>query len=248
LSYLCQREVSINLGYLSGRMIRFTITPLSLFFILAAFSFSSFGQKRLLTATEIDQKFSQVWKESEATRKLYSWKAKTEVVRNDKPVQTLIEDVMFSAGGKELRKVVSNEEAPLPSTILIRQIAEDQKAKIVGFMRDLRGFLEKYALTDDKIRNDFFTRATITPPDARGQMLVTGSDVLTKGDLVKWWIDTKSYTITNAWVSTTYKGVYAEFSGTYYLLPGLNYMSWAQIRVPSKDLVVTLKFYGFVKQ
>jgi hypothetical protein len=206
------------------------------------------GQKSILTAREIDQKFSQVWKEGEATKKSYSWKAMTEVTRDNKVVQVLIEEISFSPAGKQIRKMISLQEAPLPSTILIRQIAEQQKAKIISFMSDLRSFLERYALADDSTRHAFFSSASITPPDARGQLLTSGSNVITKGDKLKWWIDSRSYTITYATISTIFKGVGAEFSATYYLLPGMNYMSQAKIRVPSKNMVISLKFYDFVKR
>lgn len=205
-------------------------------------------QKSLLNAKEIDQKFSQVWKESEATRKNYSWKSKIEVTRNDKVVQVLIEEISVDPDEKQIRKVISNQEAPLPSNFIIRKIAEDQKSKLIAFMSDLRNFLEKYALTDDNTRHDFFSKANITTPDTRGLLLVSGKDVLTKGDKLKWWIDTRHYTVTYATISTTYKGENVEFTATYYLLPGLNYMSQAQIRVPSKNISVSLKFYDFMKQ
>ena len=204
-------------------------------------------QKTLLNASEIDQKFSQVWKTSEASRKQYSWKAKTEVTRDDKVMQVLIEEVSHKSNGLLIRKVISNQEAPLPSTVIVRQIAENQKSKIVAFMSDLRIFLEKYALEDDSTRHSFFSRASISNPDARGQLLVSGSNVLTKGDKLKWWIDTRSYSITYATISTIFKGISAEFSATYYLLPGLNYMSQAKILVPSKNMVIKLQFYDFIK-
>jgi len=204
-------------------------------------------QKILLNAGEIDQKFSLVWKNSEASRKKYSWKAKTEVTRDAKLMQVLITEVSCEPNGRQIQKVISNQEAPLPSTIIIRQIAEDQKSKIVAFMNDLRIFLEKYALEDDSTRHSFFSKANITAPDARGQLLVSGSNVLNKGDKLKWWIDTRSYTITYATISTTFQGISAEFSATYYLLPGLNYMSQAKILVPSKNMVIKLQFYDFVK-
>jgi len=206
------------------------------------------GQKQPLSAGEIDQKFSQVWKESQASRKKYSWKERTEVSRDEKVIQVLVEEVATDPAGKQVRKVISNRETPLPSGFLIRRIAEEQKSKIVAFMSSLRGFLEKYALTDDSTRHAFFLKADITPPDARGQLMVSGSGVFTRGDMLKWWIDTRSYTITYATISTTYKGETADFSATYYLLPGLNYMSQARIRVPSKNMVITLKFYDFVKR
>jgi hypothetical protein len=204
-------------------------------------------QKTLPNAGGIDQKFSQVWKTSEASRKKYSWKGKTEVTRDGKVIQVLIEEVSYESNGLQIRKVISNQEAPLPSTIIIHQIAENEKSKIIAFMSDLRIFLEKYALEDDSTRHSFFSMGSIITPDAKGQLLVSGSNVITKGDRLKWWIDTRSYTITYATISTTFKGVSAEFSATYYLLPGLNYMSQAKILVPSKNMVIKLQFYDFIK-
>jgi hypothetical protein len=206
------------------------------------------GQKKQITASEIDQKFSQVWKTSEVSRKNYSWKARTEVARDNKVIQVLIEEVSYGPDGRQIRKVISNQEAPLPSTIIIHQVAESQKAKIIAFMSDLRIFLEKYALADDSARNCFFSMAKIGAPDERGQLLVSGANVFTQGDQLKWWIDTRSFTIAYATIATIFKGVNAEFSATYYLLPGLNYMSQAKIKVPGKNMVITLKFYDFVKR
>ncbi len=216
-------------------------------FLLVSTPLFLMGQKKLLNTPEIEQKFSQVWKSSEASRKKYSFKAKTEVTRDGKVIQVLIEDVSWESNGKQVRKVISNQEAPLPSTFLIHGIAAEQKSKIIGFMSDLRVFLEKYALDDENTRHSYFSKANISAPDARGQLLVTGSDVFTTGDKLKWWIDTRSYTIAYVTISTTFKGVGAEFSATYYLLPDLNYMSQAKIVVPSKDMVIKLQFYDFVK-
>lgn len=228
-------------------MIRTLIVNTAMFFPLVLLPMIVTGQNNLLHAKAIDQKFSQVWKESEASRKKYSWKARTEVTRDNKVIQVLIEEVSADPNGRQVRRVISNQEAPLPSTFLIRQIAEDQKSKIINFMNDFQIFLEKYALTDDSTRHAFFSRADIKGPDTRGQLLVSGSNVITRGDKLKWWIDTRSYTITYATISTIFKGVTADFSATYYLLPGLNYMAQAKIRVPSKKMIITLKFYDFIK-
>ena len=229
-------------------MTKTLIANTAILYLLILLPMFESGQRNLLNANEIDQKFSQVWKQSEASEKNYSWKTRTEVTRDEKVVQVLVEEVSIGPNGKQIRKTISNQEAPLPSALFIRKIAEDQKSKIVDFMRDLRGFLERYSLTDDSTRHSFFSKANISAPDAKGQLLISGSDIFTRGDKLKWWIDTRSYTITYATISTTYKGVGAEFSATYYLLPGMNYMAQATIRVPSKNMVITLKFYDFVKR
>jgi hypothetical protein len=215
---------------------------------LPLFSIFIQGQKDLSETRKIEQNFSQVWKISEATRKSYSWKARTEVIRDNKTLQVLVEEVSYAPDGRQVRKVLSNREAPLPSVFLIRQLAEGQKEKIIAFMGDLRLFLEKYALDDDSARHAFFSSAAISASGGNGLLLVSGSDVFAGGDRLKWWIDTRSYSIVYAAVSTTFRNAAVEFSASYYILPNLNYMSRAKISVPSEEMVIDLQFYDFVKR
>jgi len=208
----------------------------------------SFGQKAHLSAREIDAKFSEVWDTSESVRKTYSWYARTEVIRDGDTVNILVEKYLFSKNGRLLSQVISERQAELPSTILIRQIAEAAKEKLVEFMKGLKVHLEQYALSDDALRHDFFSRATIGQPDANGILLVAGTGVITRGDRLTWWINTNTYSIARATVSTTFEETDVVFTASYTFLPtGLNYINRAEIRVPGKNLVVTLYFYDFMK-
>lgn len=229
---------------MNGKSAKYILGLLSL--ILCVLTVS--GQKTVFNPKELDSKFAQIWKTSEATRKKYTWKASTEVIRDGEVMQILVEEISYGSDGRQIRKVISNQETPLPSIFLIRRVAEDQKAKIVAYMSELRSFLEKYALDDDGVRRSFFSLADMGVPDANGQVLVSGTDVFARDDELKWWIDTKFYTITRATISTTYKGIRADFSAKYYYLPGLNYMAEATIRIPSKGMVINLRFYDFVRK
>lgn len=220
-------------------------------FVLMVLSLSvseSFGQKAYLSAEEIDAKFSEVWDTSEAVRKTYSWYARTEVIRDGDTVNILVEKYLFSKDGRLLSQVISERQAELPSTILIRQIAEAAKEKLVKFMKGLKGHLEQYALSEDAVRHAFFNRAAIGRPDEKGILLVSGTGVITQGDRLIWWINTNTYSIARATVSTTFEETDVVFTASYTFLPtGLNYINRAEIRVPGKNLVVTLSFYDFMK-
>jgi hypothetical protein len=61
------------------------------------------GQNNLLDTREIEQKFSQVWNTSQASGKNYSWKARTEVTRDNKSMQVLIEVVSSDQYGRQIR-------------------------------------------------------------------------------------------------------------------------------------------------
>ena len=144
------------------------------------------------------------------------------------------------------QKIISNQEAKLPSTFLVHQIATDMKTKIVNFMNDLRVFLEKYSLDDKTLGGPFFFKAIIGNPDLAGQVLITGKDVLVKGDNLRWWIDLHNKSVTKASIVTNFEGNQIEFSATYkYIDPGLQYMNFAEIRVPSKSIIVRLQFYDY---
>lgn len=93
-----------------------------------------------------------------------------------------------------------------------------------------------------------FFRATIGQPDVKGILQVSGSDIITKGDQLAWWIDTNTYSITKATISASFEDTGVEFTAFYDFLPtGLNYMNRAEIRVPEKSLVVKLYFYDFTQ-
>lgn len=206
-------------------------------------------QQQHLNKQEIGQKFSEVWKKTQALQRTYQWKEKIEVLRDGEWVNTRIEQVSYSADGKLKRTVIRDEQAEMPTTFLIRQIAESAKAKMVRFMLDLSVFLNTYALSDNNSRYAFFNTATTTFSDKHGLLLVSGINVLTKGDRVNWWINTRTYSLTQATISTLFEGSKVDFNATYVNSPpGMNYMHKAEIRVPDKEIVVKLEFFDFVKR
>jgi len=206
--------------------------------------FTNQAQKAQLGYKEIDANFSRVWNTSQEIRRSYSWYARTEVIRDGETVNLLIEKYNNSKDGQQKSQVISEDQAELPSIPLIRQMAEASKVSLVNFMKGLKVHLERYALTDDSLRHHFFSRATIGLPDANGLLMVTGTDVITTGDKLTWWINTNTYSITRATIFTTFEETGAEFTAFYEYYPtGLNYMTGAEIRVPGKNLVVKLTFY-----
>ena len=216
-----------------------------------AISFLAFqvsGQQLALKAKEVDEKFSQSRKTSEEIMKIYSWNSRIDVTKEGKVMDILIEEIRYGPDGKQQRKVINDQEAKLPSSFLIHQVAEEMKDKMVSFMNNLHLFLERYALDDENKRGAFFSRAIFGAPDANGQFLVSGDDVIIKGDKLLWWIDFHNYSITKASISTTFDGEQVEFTASYkYIPPGLNYMAFAEILVPVKGIMVQLHFYDFTK-
>jgi hypothetical protein len=206
-----------------------------------------YGQQTSSFAKELDLKFYQSRKISTELDKRYSWESRTDVTKDGKVMDILIEHVNYGPDGKMQRKIINDQEAKLPSSFLIHQVAEDMKAKMINFMNNLHLFLEKYALTDEEKGTLFFLKAVIGDPDPEGQILVSGENVIIQGDRLQWWIDTHNYAITKASISTIFDGDQIEFTATYKNIPpGLNYMAFAEILVPAKSIMVQLHNYDYI--
>jgi hypothetical protein len=212
-------------------------------------TFQAAGQQANSGPKELEDKFYKARKMSSELVKNYSWDSRTDVQKDGKVMDILIEQVNYGPDGKVQRKIINDQETKLPSTFLIHQIAEDMKTKMVNFMNNLHLFLEDYALEDQNRGSLFFSKAMIGDPDPEGQILVSGSDVIVKGDRLQWWIDSRNYSITKASISTTFDGDQIEFTATYKNIPpGLNYMAFAEILVPAKSILVQLHSYDYYQK
>jgi hypothetical protein len=208
-------------------------------------AFDLFGQAGF-DSKQLEEKFYKSRNVSFDLVRNYTWDSRTDVTREGKIMDILIEHLSYGPDGKIQRTITNNQEAKLPSSFLIHQVAEDMKTKLVTFMNDLHVFLEEYALEDQGKASVFFSKANIGSPDKDGHILVSGEDVITKGDRLLWWIDTHNYTIAKASISTTFEGDQVEFTATYkYILPGVNYMAFAEVLVPAKSITVMLHCYDY---
>jgi hypothetical protein len=229
------RMKKLNSGNFYGSIVKI------IWLMISVQPFMVTGQQVSPDAKQLEEKFYQARKVSSDLVKKYYWESRTDVTREGKVVEILIEQVRYGPDGKQERKIINDQEAKLPSSFLIHQVAEDMKAKMISFMNNLHLFLEGYALEDQNMGTLFFSRAVIGNPDPEGQILVSGGDVLIKGDRLQWWIDSRTYSITKASIATTFDGDQIEFTATYKNIPsGVNYLAFAEILVPAKSVMVQL--------
>ena len=194
------------------------------------------------------RKFFEVRQANNQSIREFSWSTRTDVTRKDKVVDIQIEECRYGPEGKPECKIVNDQEARLPSSFLIHKIAVEEQQKMVEFMNELRVFLQQYALEGKERILDFFGRAKIIPQGSQGELIISGEDLIAKGDKMTWWVDRNSYTTTKAGISTIFQGEQVEFTATYtYVSPGIHYMTFAEIIVPSKTILVQIHSYDYKK-
>ncbi|MFC2102165.1 hypothetical protein ACFLS7_04150 [Bacteroidota bacterium] len=207
------------------------------------------GQQTNSKTDELEKKFYQAMNMNEESLKNYSWESRTDVsTKDDKVLDILIEAFNYGSDGKLQKKVINDQQAKLPSSFLLRNLAEKMKAKLVTYMNDLDVFLGKYSPDDQKNGRLFFSKATIRPPDSDGQILVSAENVNINGDKMSWWIDKNTYSLTKRTISTTFEGGNIEFTATYKYIPGgINYMAYAELLIPAKNLIVKIHYFDYKK-
>lgn len=207
------------------------------------------AQEKQFDGKDLGSSLLQARLKSEQLRKEYSWNVRTDVTKDGKVMDIMIEDFSYGPDGKLIRKIVNDQEAKMPSSFLVHQVAEEIKGKMISFMNSLHLFLEQYKLEDPQKFSDFYNKATIGLPDTNGRVLISCNNVIVPGDRVLWWIDIRTFSVVRTSISTVFEGDQVEFSSAgKYLPPGLQYMAFAEILVPAKSIMVQLHFYDFMKR
>jgi hypothetical protein len=193
-------------------------------------------------------RISRALNQSDIIQHLYSWESRVDVTRDGKIMDVLIQSYKYGPDGNVIKTVLNDEHANLPSSFLIHEIAEDEKTKLVNFLNGVHEFLLHYNLkTEDQILS-FFGKAKVIPAEPGSQILASGDDVLQPGDKMTWWISPDSFTTTKLNVITTFSGDQIEFTASFNTIPGgLNYISFAEIIIPAKNLMLQLHTYDYTR-
>jgi hypothetical protein len=208
----------------------------------------SFTQTSPGDAKEITEQVFAARKLSQSLVIEYTWNCRTEVTRDGKIMDILIDQVRSAPNGQLQYIVMNDQGAKLPTAFIIHKIAEDEKNKLVDFLHGMKSFLERYSMPAEPEILDFMKRAKAEPVPAENMILLKGEDVIQAGDQLSWWVDKTRYTTEKIMVATRFEGEQVNFTATFKTLPdGLNYMAFAEASIPGKNLVLQLQNYDYVK-
>jgi hypothetical protein len=197
---------------------------------------------------DFQEQFILSRKTSADLERKYTWNTRTDVTREGKVMDILIEKDQVGSDGKVISEIINDQQASLPSSFIAHKIAEEERDKTVDFMKELRIYLEQYSLRDPNDLITFFTKARSGITDKEEQTMLEGQDVICKGDRMFWWIDPQTIALSKISISTVFKGEQVEFTATYKNLPtGLNYIAFAEVILPTKSITVQLHSYDYTK-
>ena len=113
-------------------------------------------------------------------------------------------------------------------------------------MSGLKAQLEQYTLGTSPQVLGFFNKAAISGPDATGLVALSGGSVVMAGDSMTVWVNAATKKAAKAFVATNYQGQAVTMNATFNTLPtGLDYVSFADIQVPGKQMEVQVSNFNY---
>jgi hypothetical protein len=176
----------------------------------------------------------------------YSWNCRTELLEAGQVKDTRVELVKYGPDGHLQRTLLNDQSAPLPFGFLRRAIAENKKEELEKYLTALRGLLNQYTLPTEGKVLDFMNQASVTGPDAKGLLEMTGHGVVVPGDTFTVWIDERTKETRRVKVQTFYEGNAVSVDATFTTLSsGLAYMNYAEATVPAKQLSIQVQDFDY---
>ena len=196
--------------------------------------------------TSVTARITEARKANAALMRQYSWTSRTEVIDQGQVKDLRIQAVNYGPDGQLQRSTLNDQSAPLPFGFLLRRIAEHERQKVEQYLNGLRGLLEQYTLPTAGKVQDFMNGAKATGPDASGLFEMTGRNVVLPGDTFSLWVDPTTRHPRKIQVSTTFQGDPVNLTATFKTLPtGLNYVAYAEVTVPAKQLSVQVQNFDY---
>lgn len=185
-----------------------------------------------------------------ALMRQFAWESRTEILSKGQVKDVRVDAMGYGPDGQLQRNNISDDKAPVRG-LIFRQLAADRKAKEVKeYLEGLRGILEQYTLPNPGAVQDFLDRSTASGPDAQGLFQLAGRNVVQPGDTFTMWIDPQTRQPVRVQVATTFNGDPVTLNASYRTLApfGLNYVEFANVFAPAKQLEVQVHNYNYYRK
>ncbi len=206
------------------------------------------AQKPLATSANMAVQIIEARKANAALMRQYSWNSRTEWIEKGEVKDTHIDMVGYGPDGQLFRTPLNDQSASLPGGFLRRVIAENERKKMEEYLTGLRSLLDQYTLPTAGKVLDFINQATITGPNASGLLLMTGTSVVLQGDSLSLWTNATTRHTQKVEVTTFYQGDVVMVTATFNTLySGMNYMAYAEVKIPARELRVQVQNVDFYR-
>jgi hypothetical protein len=177
----------------------------------------------------------------------YTWTSRTEILKSKEILNIMIEKNQYDQKGQLIQKVLNEQGAKMPTSFLIKEIAESEKENMEKFLFGLRDFLKKYSLQQSEQVQHFISGATWKVIDSIQEFVFTGKNIEEEGDQLIWTVDGQTFSTSRIEVNTIFEKEPIKFSASFNRLKnGLNYLTYAEAIIPEKNITLLIHNYDYL--
>lgn len=196
---------------------------------------------------EIANKVTAARQANAAAMQQYTWDQRTELLEDGTVKDTRVEMVNW-VNGQYQKSLVSNEGPSLPRIGLRKRIAEAKQKEMQEYLSGIKAMLGQYTMDSSAQLLAFYGKAQVSGPDATGLLALSGGSVVQPGDSLTLWINAATKKPAKVFVATNYQGDPITLNATFNsLATGLNYMNYADIQVPAKQMEIQVSNFNYNK-
>ena len=196
---------------------------------------------------QIAEKVTAARQANAAAMQQYTWDQRTELLEDGTVKDTRVEMVNWVNGAYQ-KSLVSNQGPSLPRFGIRKRIAEAKQKEMQEYMSGLKNQLQQYTMGTSPQLLAFFNKAAVSGPDATGLVALSGGSVVMPGDSMTVWVNAATKKTVKAFVATNYQGQAVTMNATLNTLPtGLDYVSFADIQIPGKQMEVQVSNFNYNK-
>jgi hypothetical protein len=180
----------------------------------------------------------------------YSWNTRIEALENGTVKDTRIEQCVYGPNNQIQRTLLNDSPSPLPHGFLRKRIAEKEREETEKYLKSVIALLDKYTLPTAGQVINFISSSPIPPPGPSGDLMLSGSSVVVPGDSMNLWVYAPTRATKKVTISTTDSdGNVINVTATYRTLAnGLNYLQYATVDIPTKNLTIQVHNYDYINQ
>lgn len=180
----------------------------------------------------------------------YSWNCRIEVLENTTVKDTRIEQCVYGSNNQVQRTMLNDSPAALPHGFLRKRIAEKEREDTGKYLKKVIELLDKYTLPTAGQVINFISSSPIPPPGPTGDLMFSGNSVVVPGDSLNLWVHAPTRATKKVTISTTDSdGNVINLTATYKTLSsGLNYLQYATVDIPTKNLSIQVHNYDYINQ
>jgi hypothetical protein len=206
---------------------------------------TALAQASLATKANVAVQITEARKANGLLMRQYTWTSRTELMEEGQVKDTRIEQVNYGSDGQLQHSLLNDSISPMPRGFLRRAIAEQKKQEMEQYLSGLRGLLDQYTLSTVGKVLDFMNQA-VTTTEASGLIVMTGTNVVVPGDNLTIWTQFATRHTRKIQANTFYQGNVVELTATFNTLPsGLNYMAYAEVTVPAKQMSIQVHNFDY---